>query len=409
MAPASSLQPRAEDGDRPLSTLPREQILSLGASRIREIANAAMGRSDVLPFWFGESDVPTAEFIRQAGAESLAAGETFYTHNLGLPELREAIAAYCSRLHNADLTPERIAVVSSGISGLMLTAQMLLSPGDRVVIVTPVWPNVTELPRILGAEVIRVPLAVRGGRWTLDLDRLLNALTPDTRAVILNSPNNPTGWTIDAASQQAVFAHCRRHGIWVVTDDVYERLVFDGSAHAPSLLPLVEPDDRFVSVNSFSKAWSMTGWRAGWIEAPAPFIAELGKVIEYNTSCAPKFVQAGAIAALRDNRGEAAVGALRERLMAARRLLFEGFSRHPEIEAPVPAGAMYAFIRIAGFEDDMALARALLETAGLGLAPGSAFGPEGKGWLRWCFAAGPDKIADGLARLDRFLTIRGGL
>ena len=135
MAPASSLQPRAEDGDRPLSTLPREQILSLGASRIREIANAAMGSSDVLPFWFGESDIPTAEFIRQAGAESLAAGETFYTHNLGLPELREVIAAYRSRLHNADLTPERIAVVSSGISGLMLTAQMLLSPGDRVVIV----------------------------------------------------------------------------------------------------------------------------------------------------------------------------------------------------------------------------------------------------------------------------------
>jgi aspartate aminotransferase len=156
---------------RAIPPLPREAILSLGASRIREIANAAMGRTDVLPFWFGESDVPTADFIRAAGAEALAAGETFYTHNLGLPELRAAIAAYRSRLHNADLTPDRVAVASSGISGLMLTAQMLLSPGDRVVIVTPIWPNVTELPRILGAEVIRVPLEVKAGRWALDLDR----------------------------------------------------------------------------------------------------------------------------------------------------------------------------------------------------------------------------------------------
>jgi aspartate/methionine/tyrosine aminotransferase len=406
MPVAGPLKAASPDSEGTFGILPREQILALGASRIREIANAAMGRSGVLPFWFGESDVPTAEFIRQAGVESLAAGETFYTHNLGLPELRDAIAAYRSRLHNADLTPDRIAVVSSGMSGLMLTAQMLLSPGDRVVIVTPVWPNVTELPRILGADVIRVPLEVRDDRWSLDLDRLLDALTPGTRAVILNSPNNPTGWTIDAVSQRAVFAHCRRLGIWVVTDDVYERLVFDGSAHAPSLLPLVEPDDRYISVTSFSKAWSMTGWRAGWIEAPAPFIAELGKVIEYNTSCAPKFVQAGAIAALRDNRGEAAVGALRERLMMARKLLFDGLARHAEIEAPMPAGAMYAFIRIAGFDDDMALARALLETAGLGLAPGSAFGPEGKGWLRWCFAAGPDKVADGIGRLDGFLADR---
>jgi aspartate/methionine/tyrosine aminotransferase len=395
----------AGSGQR-LSVLPREAILALGASRIREIANAAMGRPDVVPFWFGESDVPTAEFIRTAGAESLAAGETFYTHNLGIPELRAAIAAYRSRLHDATLTPDRIAVVSSGISGLMLTAQMLLSPGDRAVIVTPIWPNVTELPRILGAEVVRVPLEVRDGRWALDLDRLLAAVTPDTRAIFLNSPNNPTGWTIDAESLRLVFEHCRRLGVWVVTDDVYERLVYDRSAHAPSLLPLADPEDRFVSVNSFSKAWSMTGWRAGWIEAPAPFIEELGKVIEYNTSCAPKFVQAGAIAALSDNRGEATVSELRNRLATAREMLFAGFARHPEIEAPMPAGAMYAFIRIEGFGDDMALARLLLEEAGLGLAPGSAFGPEGRGWLRWCFAARPQKIADGLARLDRFLAKR---
>ncbi|HVW93072.1 MAG TPA: pyridoxal phosphate-dependent aminotransferase [Devosia sp.] len=385
------------------SPLPRDQILALGASRIREIANGAMGRSDVAAFWFGENDQPTPAFIRLAGGEALARGETFYTQNLGMPELREAIAAYLGRLHGIGVGPERVGVVGSGISGLMLAGQMLLSPGSKVVIVTPVWPNITELPRILGAEVIRVPLAIVEGRWQLDLDRLREALTPDVTALFLNSPNNPTGWTIDRAALADIFAHCRRLGIWVVTDDVYERLVFGGEGRSPSLLPVADPEDRLVSVNSFSKAWSMTGWRAGWMVGPERFIGELAKVIEYNTSCVPAFVQRGAIAALEGNRGEAAVAALRQELETSRRLLADGLHRHERIELPEADGAMYAFFRLRGVEDDMQLARDLLATEGLGLAPGSAFGPEGAGWLRWCFAARPEKIADGLGRLERFL------
>ena len=394
----------AAEAAPPFSPLPRPQIGALGASRIREIANAAMGRTDVAAFWFGESDAPTPAFIRDAAARSLAAGETFYTQNLGLPELREALAAYLTRLHGAAIGPERVAIAASGVSGLMLTNQMLLSPGDRIVIVTPIWPNITEQPRILGAEVVRVPLGIVDGAWRLDLDRLLEALTPTTRALLINSPNNPTGWTIDSESLAAVFAHCRRLGIWVVTDDAYERLVFDGSGRAPSLLAAADPEDRLISVNTFSKAWSMTGFRVGWMVAPPRFINELAKVIEYNTSCVPKFSQQAALAALDPEAGEAAIAELVEALGKSRTLLVDGLGRYDAIEVPAAAGAMYAFFRIRGSGDDMALARNLLAATGLGLAPGSAFGPEGAGWLRWCFAARPEKIADGLARLDRFLS-----
>ncbi|MDB5505512.1 MAG: aspartate aminotransferase [Devosia sp.] len=384
--------------------IPRPGVSALLPSRIREIANAGMGRTDLAAFWFGESDRPTPAFIREAGMASLAAGETYYTQNLGRPALREALSRYVSGLHGVEVAPERIVVTGSGVSALMLVAQMLVSPGDRVVMITPIWPNIAEIPRILGGEVARVPLTISGGRWSLDLERLLAALTPETRLLVINSPSNPTGWTIDRGDQIAILAHCRRHGIWVMSDDVYERLVYTGTMGvAPSMLGLAGPEDRVISVNSFSKAWCMTGWRVGWIVAPEALMPDFTKVIEYNTSCVADFIQHGAIAALSPNRGEAAVADLLHELKASRRLLLEGLREFPEIECPEADGAMYAFFRIAGRSDDMPLARELIDTAGLGLAPGSAFGPEGEGWLRWCFAARPEKIVDGLGKLERFL------
>jgi aspartate/methionine/tyrosine aminotransferase len=264
--------------DFPVAARPAVQALQ--NSLIREVANAGMGREDVLPFWFGESDQPTPEFIREAAIASLSSGETFYSQNLGRPYLREAIAGYLSGLHGTEVSPGRIAAVGSGVSGLMLAAQLLVSPGDRVVAVTPLWPNITEIPKILGASVERVPLTVANGKWSLDLDRLLAALTPGTRMAIINSPNNPTGWTIEEHEVDAVLEHCRRHGIWVLADDVYERLVHDPARRsAPSFLKRYQPGDRLISANSFSKAWSMTGWRAGWLAAPEPLLDELGKLI----------------------------------------------------------------------------------------------------------------------------------
>ena len=381
----------------------RPDILALRSSRIRDVANAAMGRSDVLPFWFGESDRATPEPIRRAAARALEEGRTFYTHNLGRVDLREALSAYLGRLHGVEVGAERLAVTSSGVSALMITAEALLSPGDRVVVVDPVWPNVAEIPKIMGAQVATVPIAPAGGRFALDLDRLLDALTPDTRALFLNSPNNPTGWTLPAGHRAAILERCRRNGTWLIGDDVYERLAFDAPT-APSFLPLAEPGDRVVSANSFSKAWRMTGWRLGWLVAPPELVERLGVLLEYNTSCAPDFVQAAAIVALQE--GEPYVAELGAELASARGRLLTALNALPGVEAPWPDGGMYAFFRLAGCGDSLSLAKRLVEEAGLGLAPGSAFGDDGEGWLRWCFAAAPGKLDEGLKRLAGFLERR---
>ncbi|WP_374427946.1 pyridoxal phosphate-dependent aminotransferase [Ideonella dechloratans] len=381
----------------------RPAVHALAGSLIREVANSAMGRADVLPFWFGESDQPTADYIRAAAVQSLDAGETFYSQNLGRPYLREAIAAYLGRLHGRPLDAARVGVVASGDTGLMVTMQLLLSPGDRVVAVTPLWPNICEMPRVLGAEVVRVPLSSTEGRWHLDLDRLLAALTPETRLLIINSPSNPTGWTIEEAQVDVLLAHCRRHGIWVLSDDVYERLVYDPArVSAPSFLRRYEAGDRIISVNSFSKAWRMTGWRAGWMVVPEVLADDLAKLIEYNFSCVFEPVQRAAVAAL--EQGEPDVARLRAELQSTRRVLSEALRALPGVEVPEAGGAMYAFFRLDGFADSLDLAKRLVAEVGLGLAPGAAFGPEGDGWLRWCHAVSdPQKLLAGVDRLAGFV------
>jgi aspartate/methionine/tyrosine aminotransferase len=382
----------------------RPSLTPLPASRIREVANAALGRDDVLRFWFGEGDLPTPQFIRDAAKAALDEGETFYNHNLGIAELREAIAGYVNQLH-APRTPvgiDRIAVTSSGVSALSLIAQSLFEPGDRVAIVTPVWPNVAAQPRIMGAEVVRVPLSCNTGRWSLDLQRLIDAAPAGTRAVIVNSPNNPTGWVMPQRDWETLLAHCRRHGIWLVADDAYERLSFDGAAHAPGVLGQIDPDERFISANTFSKSWTMTGWRLGWLVAPRGFIAHFAKMVEFNTSCAPTFIQRAGITAI--EHGDALIDETRARLRSSRDALVTQLSRLPGVECAPPDGAMYLFFRIEGHSNDsLDCAKRLVTQAGLGLAPGIAFGPEGEGSLRWCFAAQRHLIDDGVARLARFL------
>ena len=263
----------------------RNAIHNLEASKIREVANAGLGRDDVLAFWFGESDEVTPEFIRQAAIDSLARGETFYSHNLGLPELREAIAAYTSRLHPR-VDAGRIAVTSGGVNALMLAVQALVDAGDEVVAVTPVWPNLTAQPAILGATVRCVPLVAREGEWALDLDALRTAVTATTRLLIVNAPNNPTGWTMTRAEQQTILDHCRGTGTWILADEVYERLYYEPSPNgcAPSFLDIAAPDDRLVVVHSFSKSFLMTGWRLGWLVLPPALMDGMGKLIEFNTS-----------------------------------------------------------------------------------------------------------------------------
>lgn len=389
----------------------RPLVHALGASRIREVANAGIGRDGVLPFWFGEPDEATPAFIRDAAKAGLDAGDTFYTHNYGVPALREAIATYLSSLHQP-VAPERVAVTSSGVSALMLVAQLIVNPGDRVVAVTPLWPNLVEIPKILGADVTAVPLQFGGNAaeplWELDVAQLLNALTPGTKAVLINSPNNPTGWVITRAQQQIILDHCREHGIWIMADDVYERLVYDldGSrrACAPSFLDIGVPDDRIISTNSFSKSWLMTGWRLGWVVAPAAIMEDLGKLIEFNTSCAPGFVQRAGVVAI--ERGEDIIGHTVTRYQAARDFLHARLNALPGITAPKPKGAMYLFFKVEGATDTLALCKRLVREADLGLAPGNAFGAEGEGYVRWCFASSLERLEDGAQRLEKFLQSR---
>jgi aspartate aminotransferase len=361
-----------------------------------------MDRKDILPFWFGESDQPTPSFIRDAAIASLHAGETFYSENLGRPYLRRAIAAYLAELHQREIGTDRVAVTASGDSALMLAMQLLISPGDRVVTITSLWPNAVEMPKILSGTVECLSLEVREGRWTLPLEKLLGALTPQTRMLVLNSPNNPTGWTIARDEQEVILEHCRRLGIWILADDVYERLVFtEGVESAPSFLTLTDERDRLISVNSFSKAWSMTGWRVGWMVTPPTMLPDLAPLIEYNTSCVAEFTQRAATVAIES--GEPCVTQLRNQLADTKRRLTAALRELHGVDVPEADGAMYLFFRIAGESDSMQLARHLVERVGLGVAPGRAFGPEGEGFLRWCYAARWEKNERGVERLVKFL------
>jgi aspartate/methionine/tyrosine aminotransferase len=381
----------------------REAIHNLEASKIREVANAGMGRDDVLAFWFGESDEVTPEVVRQAAIESLQRGETFYAHNLGLPELREAIARYASGLHPT-VDASRIAVTSGGVSALMLAVQALVDAGDEVVAVTPVWPNLTAQPAIMGAHVRTLPLVPVNGQWTLDLPALRAAVTSKTRLLIVNAPNNPTGWTMSREEQQAVLDHCRQTGTWILADEVYERLYFEPTPNtcAPSFLDISKPDDRLVVTHSFSKSFLMTGWRLGWLVLPPSMVDGIGKLIEFNTSCASVFTQRAAIAAI-EHAGEITPRVVAH-LKQCRDTLVPLLAALPGVQVAPAKGGMYAFFRLEGFGDSLEVAKRLVAEAGLGLAPGNAFAPEAQGWLRWCFASkDPQRLVKGVERLRDWL------
>ena len=388
----------------------RQAVLNLEESKIREVANAGMDRADMLPFWFGESDEVTPSAIRDAGIASLQAGETFYSHNLGLPELRQAVSAYASRLHG-DVALDRLAITSGGVNALIVAMQALIDAGDRVLAVTPVWPNLTAQPRILGADLHCVALAPdAGGAWRLDLPALLAAITPATKLLVVNSPNNPTGWTLSKAEQQAILDHCRATGTWILSDEVYERLYYRGdtaNGAAPSFLDIADPGDRLVVVQSFSKAFLMTGWRMGYLVMPPDMTPHIGKLLEFNTSCAPVFVQRAALAAL--EQAETITPRIVAHLKRCRDTLVPRLQALPGVHTSAAPGGMYAFLRIEGEGDSLQLAKRLVAEVGLGLAPGIAFAPEAEGWLRWCFASrelarlerGAQRLADWLARPGR--------
>jgi aspartate/methionine/tyrosine aminotransferase len=362
------------------------------------VVNSAIDATDILKFWFGESDEVTHPTVCAAATQSLNDGETFYTANLGLAELREAIAAYMARLHGSEVNPieaSRIAVTSGGVSGLMLAAQMIVNAGDEVVCVTPIWPNLPQQAIIMGGVVKAVPLYAEGGQWKLNIHQLCEAMTTSTKLLLINAPNNPTGWALTRFEQQTILDHCRKTGTWIIADEVYERLYYEpidgGNPHgcAPSFLDIAKPEDRLIVTHSFSKTFLMTGWRLGWLVVPPSCLEAIGKLIEFNTSCAPSFVQKAALEALK--REAEITPPLVAHFKLCRDTLIPLLQAIPRVTVQPAKGGMYAFFKIEGFDDSLALAKRLVSEAGLGLAPGSAFDltpvDVGEGWMRWCFAS----------------------
>jgi aspartate/methionine/tyrosine aminotransferase len=375
----------------------RPAIESLEESLIRKVAEDNIGRDDVIPLWFGEPDLPTPGFIKDAAVQALNDDHVFYTQNRGIPPLLEAISTYVSRLHEREIGIDRLTVTGSGMNAIMLTMQALVDAGDNMIVIGPVWPNCVETVHVMGGEARVVPLTSDAdGAWRFDLDRVLDACDERTVGVFVNSPGNPTGWMMEADEQRDLLAACRARGLAIVSDEVYVRLAYD-RPRAPSFLDVAEPDDRLIVVNSFSKSWSMTGWRLGWLTHPAPLGDMFAKLNEYNLAAPTTFVQHAGVTAVRD--GEDFVTATVERYRRNRDLVYQRLAAMPRVRLARPEGAFYAFFAVDGMTDSVAFATRLINEAGVGLAPGRAFGPSGEGRLRLCFAAEAATLSTALDRL----------
>jgi aspartate aminotransferase len=373
-------------------------IAGLAETPISEVAMSVFGDPDVVPLWFGEGDLVTPDFVREAAAEGLQAGETFYTWQRGIPELRTALSAYTERLYGIKCPVERICVTTGGMQAILLSCQLLLDPGDNIVIVSPIWPNITSATRLVRGEPKYVALDRKpDGGWTLDLQKVFDAVDERTRAIFVNSPGNPTGWTMSSHDQTALLEFAKKRGLWIMADEVYARLIYSRSV-APSFLEVAGPDDPLLVLNSFSKPWAMTGWRLGWLTHPAGLGDQFAKLVQINTSGVPHFLQRGAIAAL--EKGDSFVAEMVERCRAGGEQVFQRLSAEPRITIARPEAAFYAFFSVDGVKDTMAFCKKLAKDYKVGLAPGEAFGPGGQGNVRLCFASGAERLSKGLDRIE---------
>ncbi|MDR3495979.1 MAG: pyridoxal phosphate-dependent aminotransferase [Ancalomicrobiaceae bacterium] len=370
-------------------------------SEISAVADYGRARPSVIPLWVGEADLPTPRFICDAATRSLAAGETFYTGTRGIAELRQALAAYHARLYGGSFSPERFFVTGSGMQSIQVALTLVAGAGDEVIVPTPAWPNFAAAVGVRGARPRVVPMRFGNAGWVLDLDDLAAAINANTRAIYFNSPCNPTGWTASRDELTRVLDLARRHGLWIVADEVYTRFVYDGTARAPSFHDVAEPDDRILYTNTFSKNWAMTGWRVGWIEADPSLGGAIENLLQYSTSGVAVFMQRGAVAAL--EQGEGFVEHLVARVRRNRNLVSDAFAKTPRIRFSNPAGAFYMYFAIDGEPDTARLPFRLMDEIGIGLAPGGAFGAAGNGFLRLCFARSAESVAEAVDRLTRWV------
>jgi len=378
----------------------RPDIDALETSKIREVADLGMAQGGVVALWFGEGDLPTPRFIVDAAKEGLDERKVFYTENRGTPALREALARYLSRQYALPVSFDRVSVTSSGMSAFMVVMEALIGPGDNAVVVTPIWPNCRESVHIMGGETRCVVLDFGDEGWSLDLDSLFDAVDERTRAFVINSPSNPTGWMMHEDQQKAVLDFARERGIWVIADEVYDRLTYT-RPRAPSFLDFAGPDDPVIGINSFSKAWCMTGWRLGWLVTPPQLGPLATKLIEYNYSCPTAFVQHAGITAL--EHGEDFITELVERYRQGRDLVHQRLSAIPRVRMARPEAAFYAFFEVDGMDSSVELAKHLVRDHKVGLAPGAAFGPGGDDFLRLCFASTTENLSLACDRIEAAL------
>jgi aspartate/methionine/tyrosine aminotransferase len=384
-----------------LSRLSREAV-EAPESGIVAVITYARGREGLIPLWAGEGDLSTPGFISDAAAASLAAGETFYTWQRGIPELRQALAAYTQRLYGRQASPERFFVTGSGMQAIQLAIACVASPGDEVVHLGPAWPNFPAAVGLKGAAAREVALDFTEAGWRLDMQKLVDATGPKTRALFINTPSNPTGWTATEDDLRAILDLARSRGIAVIADEIYSRFYYAGG-RAPSFHDVMEVDDPIFFVNSFSKNWAMTGWRIGWIETSVAYGDVLENLIQYSTSGVAAFMQRAAVAAL--EQGESFVEEQVERAAKARDIFADRLLATNRVSMTRPDGAFYAFFGVDGITDTRAAAFRLVDEAGVVLAPGTAFGPVGAPFLRACFhrrldevEMAADRIADWIGR-----------
>lgn len=366
-------------------------------SGIVEVMNYGRRRGGVTPLWAGEGDTPTPAFIAEAATRALAAGETFYTWQRGIPELREALARYYGRVFGRAFSPEEFFITGSGMQAIVIALAIAAGPGDEVVIPTPAWPNAAAAVGILGARPVEVPMTLGNDGWSLDLDRLAAAISPRCRALVLVSPSNPTGWTATREELAAILALARTRGLWIVADETYARFWYGAGERAPSFLDVMEQEDRVLFVNTFSKNWAMTGWRIGWIVAHPSLGQVIENLIQYATSGVAQFMQRAGIAAL--ERGEGFVAHQIARARQGRDIVCTALAATGRCRFAVPMGSFYLFFAVAGEPDTRRLALRLIDEAAVGLAPGTAFGKGSEGYLRICFLRNPQELEAAAQRL----------
>ena len=369
-----------------------------------QIATIAESMPGSLKLCYGESDLPTPAFICDAASDAMRAGHTFYTHTAGYTELREAIAAKIFEMHQVRYDTPEVMATTGGTTAIYAAIRAFVGRGDNAVIVSPAYAIFSNAVTMSGGEPRAASLARNGERFVLDLDRVRSAIDANTRMLIVNSPSNPTGWVINQDEQRALIEIAEHHDLVILADEVYERLIYDGRAVAPSFARLEANRDRLIVINSFSKTYHMTGWRLGWAQTSARTIEAMYKAVEFITSNPAAMVQQAGIVALRD--GEPHVAELREHYRRRRTQVKAALAAIPGVSLPDPQGAFYAFPKFDDSIDSTAFTAALVRETGVALAPGVGFGRDGEGYIRVCFASTEATLAEALGRLKKFVISR---